>query len=151
MQLSYSSCLATAITDAMFTFKSHLTHLPTMYTSSLPYLPHICQDFWLLEKKSMFTLQLFIWNCTWRLQVISVGVVWKHKAHVFSCLSANLSIRQIIFTKMSHMSHRQRLMQNISAWIVAAFYLNSSSIRHSRITEMLVHIFIIGKMMIDWP
>ena len=59
---------------AQFTFKSHLTHLPTMYTSALSYLPHICEDFWLLEKKSMFIFQLFIRNCTWRFQVFTVGV-----------------------------------------------------------------------------
>ena len=45
-----------------------------MYTSSLPYLPQIFEDFLLLEKKSMFIFQLFIRNCTWRLHVFSVGV-----------------------------------------------------------------------------
>ena len=36
-----------------------LTYLQ-MHTSSLPYLPDICEDFLLLEKKSMFIFQLFI-------------------------------------------------------------------------------------------
>ena len=37
----YSSCPATDINGAQFDGKSHLADPPTMYTSSLPYLPHI--------------------------------------------------------------------------------------------------------------
>ena len=48
------------INVAQFDVKSHLTDLLTMCTSSLPYLPHICEDFLLLESKTMFIFIKFL-------------------------------------------------------------------------------------------
>ena len=75
----YSRCPATEINCSQFGVKSQFTDLPAVYTSSLPYLTHICEDFLLLEKESKFIFMLFIRNYTWGYQVISGGVGWKRE------------------------------------------------------------------------
>ena len=72
----YSRCPATEINCAQFGVKSLFADLPAVYTSSLPYLTHICEDFLWLEKESKFIFMLFIRNYTWGYQVISGGVGW---------------------------------------------------------------------------
>ena len=75
----YSRCPATEINCAQFGVKSQFADLPAVYTSSLPYLTHICEDFLLLERESKFIFMLFIRNYTWGYQVISGGVGWKRE------------------------------------------------------------------------
>ena len=72
----YSRCPATEINCAKFGVKSQFADLPAVYTSSLPYLTHICEDFLLLERESKFIFMLFIRNYTWGYQVILGGVGW---------------------------------------------------------------------------
>ena len=73
----YSRCPATEINCAQFGVKSQFADFPAVYTSSLQYLTHICEDFLLLERESKFIFMLFIRNYTWGYQVISGGVGWK--------------------------------------------------------------------------
>ena len=75
----YSRSPATEINCAQFGVKSQFADLPAVYTSSLPYLTHICEDFLLLERESKFMFMLFIRNYTWGYQVISGGVGWERE------------------------------------------------------------------------
>ena len=74
------NCVGLSISPATDLNGAHLrlnSNSPTylqMYTSLLPYLPHICEDFLLLENKSMFIFQLLSETALGGLPVISVGV-----------------------------------------------------------------------------
>ena len=95
----YSRCPATEINCAQFGVKSQFADLPAVYTSSLPYLTHICEDFLLLERESKFIFMLFIRNYTWGYQVISGGVGWKREltsSHVVSAVFLVLHARVFV-------------------------------------------------------
>ena len=137
----YSRSPATEINCAQFGVKSQFTDLPAVYTSSLPYLTHICEDFLLLEKESKFIFMLFIRNYTWGYQVISGGVGWKREilwddviargrwrhrtwylpfflcfTHVFLCWSTSLRRSEHACSADEFSSHRCRSCCTGEGW-----------------------------------
>ena len=137
----YSRCPATEINCVQFGVKSQFADLPAVYTSSLPYLTHICEDFLLLERESKFLFMLFIRNYTWGYQVISGGVGlkreilwddviargrWRHRTwylsfflcftHVFLCWSTSLRRSEHALSADELSSHRSRSCRTGEGW-----------------------------------